>query len=780
MRPLPQIRESKRIWNRDLSARHECVLAAALLAMGAWTLGCGGGGAGSVTPPPPPPPPITVQVTPSSGIVLLGGTLSFSASVSNTTDTAVIWSVDGVPGGSFQAGTISTDGIYTAPMDLPSGGTVQVTATSHADSSKSAASRVSVSSDISISLSPNAVNIELGAAQTFQAAIKSQGRPDPAIRWSLSGASCPNSCGAVDANGSYAAPQVLPSLAAVNLIATSVADPSKQSTASLTITSHFTLQLSAPASISVGAASSLVATLTPVPGSNPSTALSWAVTGKGCAGTACGVLSVTTTQSAGGVPIANTVVYTAPIAPPQPNTVLITVTPQADPNKQVQASITIQSGASISISPSTATLAANHRLALTAAQGGSSNGPFSWSVNGVPGGNSTFGQICVTGSNPCQTFASSSAMQVDYIAPGSISSPNPVSVAVSSTVNPSLSAAAQITVLNHVLVSVLPNSATLPPMGVQSFVATVLGTSNQNVIWQMQGTGCSTVGSCGSLNSDGTYTAPVIPPAPDAISVVALSQDDPTQSGSANVTISNGPNILTLHPASVYAGGLNGFTVQVVGSGFLSSNTGPGSVLLVGGTARVTTCASVNSCSAPVTSADVSLPGNLSVQVQNPDSTASQIVQMVVVLPGTVDDPIILSSSAPAATGKDITVVEPTTAGIDTSNESLDLNVAAIGAFSTSNNSCNLGGSPIPLVRPLSGAITADICLFSQSGFDTSMTYTVSGPGDIAVISKQPAGLGIIHLTLQIPATATPGDRTLFIQNANLDRTAASGVLEVQ
>jgi len=60
------------------------------------------------------------------------------------------------------------------------------------------------------------------------------------------------------------------------------------------------------------------------------------------------------------------------------------------------------------------------------------------------------------------------------------------------------------------------------------------------------------------------------------------------------------------------------------------------------------------------------------------------------------------------------------------------------------------------------------------------MTYTVSGPGDVAMISKQPAGLGIIHLTLQVPASATLGARTLFIQNTNLDKTAASGVLEVQ
>jgi len=763
-----------------LSTRHEGVMTVALLAMGAWTLGCGGGGAGSVTPPPPPPPSIAVSVTPTSGTVLLGGTLNFSASVSNATDTSVTWSVNAVPGGSAQEGTISADGVYTAPIDLPPGGTVQVSATSHADASKSASAGVTVTSDVSISLSPIAANIELGATQSFQAAIQSQGHPDPTIHWSLSGASCPNSCGTVDATGNYTAPQILPGSATVNLIATSVADPSKQGAANLTVTSHFTLQLSAPANIQAGATSSLAATLTPVPGSNPNTALSWSLTGSGCTGSACGILTVTTTQSAGGTPISNTAVYTAPITPPQPNTVLISVTPLADPSKQVQANITIQSGASISISPPSATVAANNRVTLTAAQGGSSSGSLSWSVNGIPGGNSTFGQICVTGSNPCQPYSIGSATQVDYLAPGSIPSPNPVSVTVTSTTNPNLSASAQLTVMNHVLVSVLPNSVTLPPMGVQSFSASVLGSPNQSVIWQIQGTGCGTAGSCGEIDSAGTYTAPAIPPSLDALQVAALSQEDLTQSGSATVTISNGPNILSLHPASVYAGGLNGFTLRVDGSGYVASSPGPGSTLLIGGSGRVTTCPSVNSCSAPVTSADVSLPGTLSVAVQNPNSTTSNVVQLVIVLPGTVDDVIALSSSAPAAANKDITVVEPTTAGIDTNDDNLDLNVAAIGTFSTTNNSCNLGGNPIPLLRPASGSIAADICLFSQAGFDTSMTYTVSGPADVAVIAKQPAGLGIIHLTLQVLATAAPGSRTLFIQNANLDRTAAAGVLQIQ
>ena len=95
------------------------------------------------------------------------------------------------------------------------------------------------------------------------------------------------------------------------------------------------------------------------------------------------------------------------------------------------------------------------------------------------------------------------------------------------------------------------------------------------------------------------------------------------------------------------------------------------------------------------------------------------------------------------------------------------------------HNSCTLGGNPLALQRPSSGTANADICMFSESGLDTSMTFTVSGPGDITVIAKQPIGLGIVRITLQVPASALPGHRTLFVQNTNLDKAAASGALEV-
>lgn len=777
MRPLSQTRskQAPSIWS--LQARRYITHAILLLVFTLSQVACGGGGGSTA---PPPPPQITVTIAPNSGSVLLGNSLPFSAAVSNTSDTSVSWSVNGIAGGSPQVGTIAPDGLFTAPADLPIGGKVQITATSHADSSKSSTAGVTISSDIGITLSPLSTSVELGALQSFQASITSSGKPDPAIRWSLSGPPCPNNCGAVDANGNYTAPAILPSPASVTLTATSVADPSKQNSALLTIASHFTLQVAAPATLQPGVTAALVATLSPVPGSNPSAVLSWSLSGTGCSGSACGILTVITTQSAGSGAIADTANYTAPVTPPQPNTVVITVTPQADPSKKTQATIAIQSGPSLGITPTTATLAANHRVTLNVAENGTTGSLLVWSVNGISGGNSTVGQLCVVASSPCQNITTNTATQVDYIAPGTIPSVNPVSVQVAIAGNPAIFSAAQITVINHILVSVFPASVTLPPLGVQGFTASVLGTGNQAVVWQVQGSACSVVGSCGFITTGGAFTAPPTPPVPNAFQVVAVSQDDSTQSGSANVTISTGANILSLHPGSVYAGGTNGFTLTVDGSGFVPSNPGPGSTLFIGGTARVTTCSSANSCSAPVNSPDVAKPGNVSVQVQSPSGPLSNIASLVVAALGTTDDVISLATSAPAISGKNIFVVEPTTAGVDSSAVSFDLDVAALGVLNTSTNACNLGGNPVPLVRPVSGTSAADICLFSQSGFDTSMAYAISGPGDVVVISKQPAGLGIIHLTIQIPSTAQPGARTLFIQNANLDKTAASGALEIQ
>src|SRR6266850_1021978 len=629
-----------------------------LPATGAWTIGCGGGGAGPSVPPPPPPLSITVTISPKSGSVMLGNALPFSVKVANTTDIAVSWSVNGAPGGNATAGTITPDGVYTAPAVLPASATVQITATSHTDATKSDSAAATIVSDTAISVAPNPASVELGATQSFHSSVASSGHPDSSTRWSLSGVACPSGCGSVDATGTYTAPQILPSLASVTLTAQSVADPSKQVSVALTITSNFSLQLAAPSSVPVGATVAIVATLTAIPGSNPNNVLAWSLSGPGCSGASCGTISGTTTQTQSGNVTTASALYTAP------------------------ATLSILPGTNVSLSPPAATLAASHRITLTAQVNGTPNTTLNWSVNGIAGGNAALGRICVVGSNPCQAVTSNTSLQADYVAPGAIPSPNPVGVTAASAADATKSASAQITVINHVVVSVQPASVTLAPLSVQGFTAAVLGTSNQSVVWQVLGAACVGAGICGSINANGTYSGPSTAPTPNAIQVVAISSDDTSQSGVANVTITTGANVLNLHPSSVYAGAAQGFTLRVEGSGFAASTPGPGSVVLVGGTARTTACNTALSCTAPVTAADVAAAGSVSVQIQNPDGKKSNAVSLVVAAPNSSDEVIALSSAVPAASGKDIVVVEPTTAGISVPGNNFDLDVAALGAFS--------------------------------------------------------------------------------------------------
>ena len=63
--------------------------------------------------------------------------------------------------------------------------------------------------------------------------------------------------------------------------------------------------------------------------------------------------------------------------------------------------------------------------------------------------------------------------------------------------------------------------------------------------------------------------------------------------------------------------------------------------------------------------------------VAKPDGSFSNLVTLVVVPPNVGDDAFALTNSAPDATGKDVVVVEPITAGVSLSGDFVDLNIAA-------------------------------------------------------------------------------------------------------
>jgi len=64
-----------------------------------------------------------------------GGTQQFTATVTNTSSSAVSWQVNGVAGGNSKAGTITSTGLYTAPDVIPSPASVTISAVLQADTS---------------------------------------------------------------------------------------------------------------------------------------------------------------------------------------------------------------------------------------------------------------------------------------------------------------------------------------------------------------------------------------------------------------------------------------------------------------------------------------------------------------------------------------------------------------------------------------------------------------------------------------------------------------------
>ncbi len=106
------------------------VPALALVAAISILTGCGGGGSST------PAAPVAVTVA-GNNQVRLGTTAQFTAAVTNTSNSAVNWQVNGVTGGAAATGTISTTGLYTPPAAIPAPNTVTITAVSQASPSSS-------------------------------------------------------------------------------------------------------------------------------------------------------------------------------------------------------------------------------------------------------------------------------------------------------------------------------------------------------------------------------------------------------------------------------------------------------------------------------------------------------------------------------------------------------------------------------------------------------------------------------------------------------------------
>jgi len=159
-----------------------------------------------------------------------------------------------------------------------------------------------------------------------------------------------------------------------------------------------------------------------------------------------------------------------------------------------------------------------------------------------------------------------------------------------------------------ITVSVSPNAANVRASASQSFTATVTGTSNSSVTWEVNGVAGGSA-SIGTITSSGAYTAPASVPNSNTVTVQAVSAADSSSFGKSVVTLWNPiPVLASVAPTSVSTGN---FSFTLNGSGFAS-----GAQAQLAGSPLATTFVSSTQLTA---TGSESSTGNFAVSVTNPN-----------------------------------------------------------------------------------------------------------------------------------------------------------------
>jgi len=299
-------------------------------------------------------------------------------------------------------------------------------------------------------------------------------------------------------------------------------------------------------------------------------------------------------------------VYTAPPAPPTPNTVSIQAVDHANATIYGSATVTLLNVAPVltSVTPSSINTGLAYSVTLTG-------------TGFLPGS-----QVMFSGK-PAAGAKYVSGTEIDLTGSSSLAGGTNISVTV---VNPdpggATSGARNLAVQAAVAVAVTPDKQTIHIGQTETFSAHVLNNANTAVTWQVNGKtgGDSTIGT---IDAKGVYTPPsVLPPsAPTAaagtdpsVTITAVSQADPTKSGSVTLFLENAPPVLTsLTPSAINTG--LAYAVKLTGTGFLA-----GSQVMFNGK-PATGATFVSSTEIDLTGTSTLAGGtNISVTVVNPQS----------------------------------------------------------------------------------------------------------------------------------------------------------------
>jgi hypothetical protein len=513
---------------------------------------------------------VSIALTGPSNVTL-GTSSQYAATVTGSSNTGVTWSVNGVTGGSAAVGSISENGLYTAPVTAPQSSKVTIAATSMASPSVAQSLPVALAappqssgsggSGSTVTLVLNgAASVTLGTSSQYVATVT--GSTNTGVTWSVEGVAGGNpTVGSISANGTYTAPANAPQSSNVTITATSLADSSVSKSLAVTLSAPQTrggngggpavaLALSGPTSVTLGASSQYAAKVT----GTSNVAVTWSV--NGIVGGTTKVGSISTKG-----------LYKAPSTAPQSSNITITATSAADPSIAQSLAVALKAPppppaiiALVLSGATKVTLGASSQYAATVT--GSTNTGVSWSVNGVTGGNTSVGSISTTGR---------------YIAPAQAPGALKVTITAASKADPSvvqnLAVALVVPPPPPPTVTLAVTGATSVTLGTSSqYAATVTGTSDIAVTWSVNGVVGGDV-TVGLISTKGRYTAPATAPQSSKITIAATSLADPAVSQSLSVALaaptppSGGTVTLTLGGAtSVTLGTSSQYAATVKGS----------------------------------------------------------------------------------------------------------------------------------------------------------------------------------------------------------------------
>jgi uncharacterized protein (DUF1800 family) len=314
--------------------------------------------------------------------------------------------------------------------------------------------------------------------------------------------------------------------------------------------------------------------------SKPSTTIAWS-------------LASTAAQHTGSLGIISRAgIYTAPLVPPVPNTVIVQAVDSASGSLSGSATVAVLNPAPViaSLSP------------------GSINSGLAYTVDIKGSGFLSTSQVMWTGKTVASTYISATDLQIQGTS--TLAAGTKVALTV---VNPdpggATSNTATLTVNPPVAVTLTPTGKTIRCGTTLALTVKVANTTDAVVAWQVNGqAGSSTLGT---VSSAGVYTAPADVPNPATVTVTAISHADPTAKASVTVTLQNGlPVVTSVSPNPVNPGNV---TLKVNGSGFA-----PGATVYFAGAALTTTVVSDTQLTATGT---VAMPvGRLAaVKVTNPN-----------------------------------------------------------------------------------------------------------------------------------------------------------------